>query len=68
MACRLIYTWTKEEIHLQQQIMIFDSIIMNSDHTLIFSPIDSHADDDIDTAGHEGVDERHHEMSLLREI
>ena len=38
---------------------------MNSDHTLIFSPIDSHADDDIDTAGHEGVDERHHEMSLV---
>ena len=28
------------------------------------SPIDSHADDDVDTAGHEGVDERHHEMSL----
>ena len=40
---------------------------MNSDHTLIFSPIDSHADDDIDTAGHEGVDERHHEMSLLKD-
>ena len=36
-----------------------DSIIM------VFSPIDSHADDDVDTAGHEGVDERHHEMSLV---
>ena len=31
---------------------------------IVFSPIDSHADDDVDTAGHEGVDERHHEMSL----
>ena len=48
--------------------MIFNSMMMNSDHNLIFSPIDSHADDDIDTAGHEGVDERHHEMSLVREI
>ena len=30
----------------------------------IFSPIDGHADDNVDTASHEGVDERHHEMSL----
>ena len=41
---------------------------MKTDHTLIFSPIDSHADDDVDTAGHEGIDKGHHEMSLVREI
>ena len=39
-----------------------DSIVM------IFSPIDSHADDDVDTACHEGVDERHHEMSLSDDV
>ena len=31
---------------------------------MTFSPVDSHADYDVDTAGHEGVDEGHHQMCL----
>ena len=31
---------------------------------MTLSPVDSHADYDVDTAGHEGVDEWHHQMCL----
>lgn len=30
---------------------------------MTFSPVDSHADYDVDTAGHEGVDEGHQSLS-----